>query len=319
MAPMDKALFSGEGAIGGEELARLDVTNGDEAVTNALKEFGWNGKAAVGCVVLHLSADNQSATSGQFAARGRLAKEEVKIEAAKIWRDAEAGPIVTIKIPGGGDFAFGDGGLCSDYLDGDKVDFCVMTAGRGSQPILRDEFADKGIGNFCLRLVCHIARATRKSGVTLAYTVLIFPGTAEEVLEVTDLAKSPSWPGMRVADGEMALLPHPRTPWGCPVLPLLRTGSSWEEAPAGPAADELRARVAWIMATSEPAEVCKTKKALYTKWQKYCDNPDDFVTKRGPLSWPKPQPGRQTGRAIISLVTSNYLSVLEFRTVHANN
>jgi len=293
---MDRALFAGEGDIGGEDLAKLEVRNGEEAVNNALRAFGWNGKAAVGCVVLHLSANNQTATGGQFAARGRLAKEDFKMEAARLWRDAETGPVLSLKVPAGADFKFGDGGLCSDYLDSDGVDFCVTAAGRGNQPILRDEYAEKGIRGFCLRLVCHITRATKKSGVTLAYSVLIYPGTAEEVQEVSDLAKSPSWPGLKVAEGEMALLPHPQTPWGCPVLPLLRTGSSREEAPDWPAAEELRARIAWIMSTSEPGEVCKTKKAMLGKWQKACENPDDFVIKRGPLSWPKPQQDRQTGR-----------------------
>jgi hypothetical protein len=299
---MDKSLFSGDDGIAAGEMHKLEVRNGEEAVDNSLKAFGWNGKNAVGCVLLHLSADNRTATGGQFAARGRLAREEVKLEAAKVWKDAEAGPVLTVRVPGGGEFTFGEGGLCSDYMDSDKIDHCVTTAARGGQPVLQDDFAAKGIGGFCLRLVCHISKAAKKTGVTLGYTVLIFPGTAEEVQDVSDLTKSPSWPGMRVAEGEMALLPHPAAPWGCPVLPLLRTSVVAGDEPAWPTAEELRARISWIMATSEPAEVCKTKKALLGRWQKYAENPDEFVAKKGPLSWPKPSQSRQTGRQIVLIL-----------------
>jgi len=296
MAPMDRTLFGGESDITAGDLQRLEIRNGEEAVDNALKTFGWNGKAAAGCILLQLSEDNRAATGGQFAARGRLAKEEVKLEAAKLWREAEPGPILTIRVPGGGEFKFSEGGLGSDYLDSDKVDHCVTTAGRGGQPVLQDDYAAKGIGAFCLRLICHIVKATKKSGVVLGYSVLIFPGTAEEVLDVSDLAKSPSWPGLRVSEGEMPLLPLPAAPWGCPVLPLLRTSGTGGDEPAWPEGGELQARIAWIMATSEPAEACKTKKAMMSKWQKFADNPDEFVAKKGPLTWPKPQQARQTGR-----------------------
>jgi len=297
MAPMDKALFSGEGAIEGADLGKLQVLNSEEAVDAALKNFGWNGRNPAGCAILNLSADNMSATGGQFAARGRLAKEEVKIDTTKLWREAEPGYLLTLKVPTGGEFTFG-GGLCSDYLEASAVDHCITASGRNGQPVLQADYASKGVGAFCLRLVCHIIKATRKSGVTLAYTVLIFPGTGEEVLDVSDLAASPSWPGLKAADGEMALLPLPSAAWGCPVLPLLRTGSPWEDEPTVPPPGELIMRLSWIMATSEPADVCKTKKAMYGRWQRFGDNPDDFAAKKSPLTWPKPQPSRQAGRNI---------------------
>jgi len=222
-------------------------------------------------VILNLSADNMSATGGQFAARGRLAKEEVKIDTTKLWREAEPGYLLTLKVPTGGEFVFG-GGLCSDYLEASAVDHCITASGRNGQPVLQADYASKGVGAFCLRLVCHITKATRKSGVTLAYTVLIFPGTGEEVLDVSDLAASPSWPGLKAADGEMALLPLPSVAWGCPVLPLLRTGSPWEDEPTVPPPGELIMRLSWIMATSEPADVCKKKKAMFGRWQRFGDN-----------------------------------------------
>ena len=179
MAPMDGGLFQGEGPISEADVLKLQVLNGEEAVDEALKSFKWTGRAA-GCVILNLSADNLTATGGQFTARGRLARDEVKLEAAKIWRDAEPGCLLTVKVPTGGKFAFGGGGLCSDYLEADGVEHCFTSgSGRNAQPVLRADYADRGIGDFCLRLVCHIAKASRKVGVTLAFTVLIYPGSRD--------------------------------------------------------------------------------------------------------------------------------------------
>jgi hypothetical protein len=314
MAPIDSSLFSGEDRIDREELAHLEVANTKEAVEAALKHFSWGGKAA-GCIVLQLAADNLTVTSGRFTARGKLAKEEVKIEASKIWADVDAGLHLTLKIPDGGDFIFNEGGLCSDFLDMEGVDYCVTTSSRGGQAVLHDDYSQRGVGSFCIRLVCHLQKATKKSGVTLGYAVLLYPGTANDVLETSDLAKNPSWPGLKMAEGEMAMLPNPRVAWRCPLLPLLMTGTPWEDDIITPPMEELRQKIAWIMHTSEPADHCKTRKALMGKWDKYSTNPDEFVTKRSPLSWPKPRLARITGRNILksclcSLLAINLLSIL---------
>ena len=203
---------------------------------------------------------------------------------------------MTIQVPDGAAFTFGDGGLCSDYLEGEQIEHCVTTGGRNGQVVLLAEYGNRGIGAFCLRLVCHITKATARGGVTLGYTVLAFPGTAEEIQDVSDLARSPSWPGVKIADGEMALRPYPGAAWQCPVLPLLMTGTAWAEEPTLPSFSELSDKIGWIMSTSEPADPCKTNKAMISKWQKFANHPDDFIPKRSPVIWPQPQQSVHTGR-----------------------
>ena len=295
MAPIDKRLFANGSEIAGEDLQLLEVRNFSEDVDTALKRFKWNGKLC-GCIVLKLSADNAAVTSGQFLARGRLCRDEIKIEAAKIWPDAEPGLVLTLQLPDGAMFTFGEGGICSDYLGSDQVEHCVTATGRSARPIPPQEYNDAGIGAFCLRLVCHIEKATVKSGVVLNFNVLIFPGSPDAVGEFSELARNPSWPGLKLADGEMALAPYPPNPWGCPILPLLLTGSPWEEEETHPPFQQLRTAVGAIMATSEPADTCRSRKALNDKWQKYSVNPDEFSPKRGALSWPKPTVQQITGR-----------------------
>jgi len=296
MAPLDKAMFSGNLSISTDELEKLEVLNHAEAVDEALKRFKWNCRTT-GCIVLQLSADNREAAAGQFLARGRLAREEIKVEASKIWAGAEAGLTLSIQVPDSRRFKFNDGGLCSDFMDMEEVEHCVTTGGRNGQVVMHEEYESRGIGAFCLRLVCHLSRASQKAGVTLAFTVMMFPGKAEEVMDTSELTRSPGWPGLKVCEGDMQLLPTPTSPWGCPVLPLLRTGAPWGDTPITPTMEAMKDKIGWIMATSEPPEVCKTRKALMAKWQKYANSPDDFSPKKGPLSWPRPQQSRNTGRA----------------------
>jgi hypothetical protein len=283
---MDKGLFTGSAAIAGADLSPLEVANGAEAVDEALRRFDWAGLPA-GCVVLQLSPDNSSVASGLFAARGALQKE-YKIEAAKIWASADPGLLLTAQVPDASHFVFTSGGLASDYLDMGDVEHCVTTTGRNPQLLLQSHYKDKGVGNFCVRLVCSIQKASARHGVTLGFTVLIYPGSSEELLNMSDLANSPSWPGLKMADGEMALLPLPTSPWGCPLLPLLLWGATAGANTNFPSMDELREKIGWLMTTSEPADCCKTRKALMSKWERFCNNPDDFTSKKSQLTWPKP-------------------------------
>jgi hypothetical protein len=295
MPPIERSLFDGGQAIGEDDLRRLEIENNAEAVDEALKRFEWSGQAA-GCTVLQLAPDNKSVSSGQFAVRGQLSKEDFKWEAAKIWGGAEQGLLLTIQLPDGSGFNFSGGGMCSDYLDMQNVEHCLTTTGRNAQLVLQQNYKDKGVGAFCMRMICHLQRASVRNGVTLGYTILLFPGTSEEVLNVSEWAKSPSWPGLKVLEGEMPLLPAPSSPWKCPTLPLLQTGSPWDANATTPTMEELREKVAWIMATSEPGDHCKTRKTLMARWEKYTNQPDEFNPKRSPLTWPKPVHTRVPGR-----------------------
>ena len=228
-----------------------------------------------------------------------MVRDEVRIEATKLWADAEPGMMLTLQVPDSSIFTFGEGGLCSDYLGSEQVDHCITSPGRSGRVVGSEEYSEIGVGAFSLRLVRHLAKATIKTGVTLAFNILIFPGSPEEIGEISELTRYPSWPGLKIADGELALTPQPSATWGCPVLPLLLTGSAWDEDETHPSFSDLRAAVAAIMATSEPADACRSRKAMTDKWQKYSNNPDDFSPKKSTLTWPKATPRPTTGRSKI--------------------
>ena len=299
MPPVDKSLFSGDSHINGGELILLEITDYGDSVTKALREFKWNGKA-IGAVALELSPDNHSVDNGTFLVRGPLENKEIKVKTSNLWATAAADTQLSIRIPDGGAFSFDDGSLCSDYLPCDEVVHVFTRSEEGEAPtaIMTGDLQNFGVGDFCLRLVCHLVRASVKSGVTLHYTVLAFPGSREDVLEVSELAQSASWPGMKVTEGELPLCPMPQKIWQCPILPVLVTSNTFEQEPGPPPADELRRAIAAIMCRAAAPEVCKSRTEMMNKWQRYANNPDEFVAKPGPLSWPTPKAAATTAGKI---------------------
>ena len=298
MAPMDINLFKGHSDITASEFVRLAAENSENDVANVLKDFKWNGNKIIGSVILHLSEDNCRVDGGNFQARGSFPQKEVKMKAASIWPGTEGRVTLTIKLPKVDIFKFDDS-LASEYVPSEEIAHSFSAVEDGEIiPILAAEREEWRVGDFCLRLVCHITKATAKSGVTLKYTLLIFPGQRESIMDVSELAQSASWPGMKVTEGELPLCPMPQKIWQCPILPVLVTSNTFEQEPGPPPADELRRAIAAIMCRAAAPEVCKSRTEMMNKWQRYANNPDEFVAKPGPLSWPTPTAAATTAGKI---------------------
>ena len=210
-------------------------------------------------------------------------------------------------MPPAESFKFDDG-LASDYLSSDEVVHSFVVAGEdGQMPIMAADRAAHGVSVFSLRLVCHVVKATVKSGITLKYNMLIYPGARAAILDVSELAQSAGWPGIRIAEGDLALCPMPERAWQCPVLPLLLTNTTLSPDTEMPSGRELRRAIAAIMCRSTPPEVCKSKTEMMNKWQKYANNPDKFSARASPLTWPAPEePEPVQGN---NLTTSGILSI----------
>ena len=305
MAPIDRALFGGESELLPGVAALLEISDYEDSVTTTLTAHRWNGKA-IGCISLELSEDNTRVDGGAFLVRGPLDSKDIKVKANTIWNTA-ADIQLTVKVPDGSAFSFEDGSLCSEYLPSEEVSHCFTRPDEGASAngILASDLDELGIGSFCLRLLCHLSRATQKNGVVLHYTVLIFPGTKDEIMAWSELAQSASWPGLLLTEGDLSLFPLPTHAWQCPVLPLIYTGSSWEpDNIVLPPSSALRRAIASIMVRSTPPEVYKTRAGVVRNWEKYSNNPEEFTPKRSPITWPAPEPAEPTtGRRFFSSVT----------------
>ena len=176
MPDLDKELFRGGSEVKEEDLAKCEVNNLGEDVTNVLTSFDWEGGPAA-CILLQLTPDNERIAAGTLITRGRDEKEYT-LDVSKVWQDANMGVTLTIRLPELDSYTFTDGGMTSDFLpDEECIHFFHATKDSGaSTPILSANLAQHGIGRFCTRLVCQPAKASSaERGVVIKYTCMLFP------------------------------------------------------------------------------------------------------------------------------------------------
>ena len=82
MPELDKELFTGRNEVKEEDLAKCEVNNVGEDITNVLTSFDWEGGPAA-CILLQLTPDNERIAAGMFITRGRDEKEYT-LDASKI-------------------------------------------------------------------------------------------------------------------------------------------------------------------------------------------------------------------------------------------
>ena len=229
MPQLDKKLYAGVGDFDPEELAKGEVRNFTIDIATKLREFGWNGTSKCCSVGLALSPDNKRVEQGALLVRGNL-DDKLTVEANKIWPEAKSGVRLTLKLRAGELFTFSEGDLGSDIVDQAQVEhgFYKHVEGTTPTPILEADHKEEGIGRFCLRMTCVLSNnSSAKSGVILKYTIVLLPSSKEALLDQYDLAQSAAWPGLRVTDGYLTLIPRPSKNWGCPVIPFIKPGHPW--------------------------------------------------------------------------------------------
>lgn len=287
MPDLPERMFGEAGVLPLSEYNRCWV-NGEDSIVSALSQSGWNG-GAVCYILLNLSPDNLRVDRGRFAAKG-LEERDLSIAASKIWQDADININLTVRMPSMESFIFGDGGLTSYYLDSKEiVHFFHKVSESGAQtPILSANIKDFGLGDFCIRLVCNVTSSSGvRNGVRIKYHVLLFPLSAEGVKNISAATQSPSWPGIRLGEGEMPLLPKSKVQWGCPVMPLLQCRVQLSDIAHTPKAADLRFAISEIMQRSGAPDAQKNAAATTAKWEKLAQDFSKFRDKPAPFSWPK--------------------------------
>jgi hypothetical protein len=292
MAPLEKAYFSGQDSLCDADVTKAEVSNFTSGPKDALRRFGWQGKAAC-CVGLRLTGDNRRIDSGQFLTVGTPETGKIKLDARKVWLKAASNASITISLSDLDEFCFPHGTLCSNFLDGNRVahSICLEEEGQNPTAILDDERGDYGIGEFCLRLVCTIRKSSAAKGpVNIKYSILIFPNSKEELLAVSFNTESAAWPGILLTDGVMPLLPEPSKKWQCPIVPVIISGTPFNQHGYLPPEGALRRAIATIMDHGVLPEPCSSATTLAKMWEKLAKDPNEFCQKTGSVSWPKPTP-----------------------------
>jgi hypothetical protein len=282
---LDKRWFSGQDELPEIIAENLEVLGFGRPLNAVLGKNGWDGKAAAG-IGLELSSDNRSVRSGQFFFRGPLSNEPGVIQASKLWERAAADAAVTVKFPHGGEFDFSGGTLASEYLEGEAVKISVERAG---QQVPAAEWPQIGITPFSLRLVTYLDKTSNKNGPRIKFNLLFYPATREQMEEIADAVQGPAWPGVKILEGHAALFPRaPEGGWGCPIYPVLSTGSRFEIAPNLPTAQELRYAIAKIMATARLPVPCANQGTMRRKWATIQADQDAYEERTPAVVWPLP-------------------------------
>ena len=291
-AVLDKALFTGGDTIAEEDLQQAVVHNFATDTAAALRRFGWDGSAC--CAVgLNLSVDNDDVDKAVFLVRGPLETKSVMVEAHKIWAGASSEVSLVMKFTDGGLFVFPDGGLASDIVAQELIShsFYKMNGDGPATVILEQDYDQYGIKGFAIRLLAVVSKnSSVKGGVIMKYTILMYPEEKATLLQRYEAAARPEWPGLRILEGHMPLLPRPRAAWGCPVVPLLLLGTPLDVNPTLPTAAAMRRAVAYTMATAVAPETSRTGSAVANKWEKLRNNPEELVAKKPDIWWPAATP-----------------------------
>jgi hypothetical protein len=289
MPVLEKVLFTGQEEAEVEDLTKAEVTNFGVDVKTALAKFGWKGEAA-GCVGLGLSVDNRRVETGRFVTIGRLEGDDIKFEAKKLWQRAESQVTVTMRFKQADIFIFSDGTLCSDFVPEGKVTHCFhkVSEGRAPTPVMEAEKEKLGIGKFTVRMICGLAKKSSvKNGVVINYVIVAYPGTKDEILQLSEHAQTAAWPGVKITEGEFPLLPQATVNWQCPIVPLLLPGTPFDRHPYTPAAGVLRCAISAVMKRTSQPEFGKSAGGLAKLWEKYAASPNELQQKHGYFTWPE--------------------------------
>ena len=268
---------------------------GQQAVKEFLEAHGWDQWAA-GVVGLKLSPDNSKVMAANLALVGNWQEDPMHIQAKKLWTDAPENLSLEVTLNNLSIFRFAAGDMWSGFVASDStLHKFVETAEGGNREPSDEELSNWGISDFSLKAVCSLAKTcSARWGIWLSTTVLIFPGGEEELLQTLPEAVDPAWPGLRLVDGEIAVLPaagRGKGPlsgkaWGSPIAPAIQPGSPWEETPGTLTAAEASMAIGELLNMGCLPDTSVAVDSLKRKWEKFIKNPRDMKRRKPERTWP---------------------------------
>jgi hypothetical protein len=202
MPVLDKRFFGGGGNIGADLVSKLLTASFDEGLSRTLSNLGWQGQP-IGIVGLTLAPDGVRIRAAEFGIRGQLAEKPFAVQASKLF-DCNRDIVIEFRQVRGEDFKFSSGRLCSDFLE---QEFCEYTVKQQDTVLEREEQRRLGVGQFALRMVSHLDKASNgRGGPHFKVTVLAFPRSAEQLSETAG-TKSASWPGIKILEAKCDFFP----------------------------------------------------------------------------------------------------------------
>lgn len=295
---MDKKWFREKGDLAPGLAKKLETASFGLPVTQTLLNLGWDSKP-VAAVGLELSPDNRHVVRGQFILQGPLTREQVSLQACKLFTEADPAIMMTITIPDGATFLFNSGTLSSDLLPGEAYKHHYS---KGANIILPTDWEENSIGETSMRAISHLDKNSNAApGPRIKVTILLFPKSVEELIQLNDGTQSPAWPGLRILQTTIELFP--KSPdWKDPVCPLFMMGSARDAAPNLPQGDEIRYHIAAVMRSAKLPTSCTSSRGLQKQWTRALEN-TEAMEKEPTVTWPDyKRPSAEKGRNELNLV-----------------
>lgn len=288
MPVLDRQLFTGSEALteaDWQSVSRSDISS--RSIAEVLSQHGWEKKGAA-AIGLKLAPDNTTVDAAKLALLGAWDKEIV-VQAKKVFQQAAENTMLEIDLPDLSVFRCREGDMWSHYVPQAAIK-CKYT--QGGTTLTEEELAAQGITEFSVRMVTHLSKdCGAKWGIWLMATILIFPLCDEAMKSLAEDTSNPAWPGIKLADGQLAVLPSGKSVlggknWGCPVTPILAPGAPWEAAPGPLEAKEVRDACGYLLNRGCLAEALNSIESLQKRWEALLANPGLVQGKAAEKLWP---------------------------------
>ena len=301
MPTLTNALFVGECKVDTNDWKKISVPGlGPRQVSEFLETFGWDGLAAAS-VGLRMAADNESVSAARLSIVGCWAPQPAKVQAQKLWARAPANIWLEIDLQDMGTFRFADNNMVSCYIPDIAIKHCFITLEDGEQQkVLTDEeVTASNITPFALRAACGLSSASSAvDGVWMTCAVVVYPASEEEMAALSPAYKSPTWPGIKLAEGDIPILPragksHPALQgkeWGCPVTPALIPGAPWEETGKNLEQSTVTAAIGNLLNSGQFPSCAASADSLKRKWDAAQRAPEKMAQKKPEVTWPATHP-----------------------------
>ena len=297
MPELNKKFFRGPTDLPSERIPDLLTKRSDKDVEDTLTRLGWEGQLIAG-ISLKVSPDGRSTASGSFLLRGALCQEPIQIQAAKLWEKAATDILLTINVPNGADLIFAGGKLYSEFVDSDRVRFQVS---KGDQVLDEKDWQDKGVGEFCLRVVTQLGKTSNgNSGPHIEFMLLVHPLSVDRLLELSDATQSPTWPGIKALEGQCGFFPvTPGGLWAAPFFPLLDVQQRAANVKDTPPGDRILFAMAAIMRTAAKPTACTNLNGLKRQMDKIMKDQEAAAPSAPSIYWPVArEPAGEKGRKL---------------------
>lgn len=316
MPELEKGLFTSGDQLQAADWASVFTCSFEkQAVEELFETHGWVGEAT-SVVGLRLSPDNTRVASARLILAGAWGEGPVTVQAQKIWPTAAEHLVLEVSIGDMSIFRFPEGEMASNYLSGDITKYVVKSMGQdgSTRPVEEAEYAILGIGDFSLRVNCVLAKSTSvKYGVWLTTTILVFPGTVASLVDKSALAHKASWPGIKLAEGDISLrLQAGRSreamkgkSWGCPVAPAIIPGVPWVAAPGPLEGSEVRRAIGALLNEGVVPDTSLSADMVGKKWEKLVRAPGDMKPKKPGLTWPTERKPVEKGKITKGIHVNN--------------